>query len=274
MTIEKAVKLSNDELSSIATDLVRRAEAEDLTLKIVGGLGAYICCSHKESLLPLYGKVDRLGKDNATFADLDLIGFSRQQKQIQDFLVRMGYEPDRYVNALFAGSRNVFSHKDHGFHVDIFYDLLNFSHDVVLVDKNRNRLLTNGVTIFPTDLLLSKLQVHDVTRKDLVDIVLLLLGHTFSQDEGDNSINLNYVSSILADDWGFHYDAVSNLARAREESQSMAANGTIDEQTQKDVSDKIDYLLKAIASFPKTRSWEKRAKKGTSRQWYREVDEI
>lgn len=274
MTIEKTVKLSNDELSNIATDLVRKAEAESLTLKVIGGLGAYICCSHREEILPLYGKVNRLGKDGPTFADLDLIGFSKQQKQIQDFLVRMGYEPDRYVNALFAGSRNVFSHKDHGFHVDIFYDMLNFSHDVVLVDKNRNRLRTGSVTIFPTDLLLSKIQVHDVTRKDLVDIVLLLMGHDISQSEGHNSIDSNYVSSILADDWGFHYDAVSNLIKARDEATAMASDGTIGSHAQKDVSEKIDYLLKSIESFPKTRSWEKRAKKGTSKQWYREVDEI
>ncbi len=273
MTVEKAVRLSNEELSNIATDLVSRAASENITLKVIGGLATYIRCSSRSDILQLYGKVERLGKDKPTFADVDFIGFSRQEREIQKFMQGMGYEPDRYVNALFSGTRNVFSNSHDNFYVDVFYDTLNFSHDVVLVDRERNRLSSGAVTILPTDLMLSKLQVHDMTRKDLVDIVLLLLGHEFGEDSAD-SISAGYISSILADDWGFHYDAISNLEKARSESLSMLSSGVLSGKMQKDVNGKIDYLLRSIESSPKTRTWEKRAKKGTKKIWYREVDEL
>lgn len=274
MTAEKTVKLSNDELTSIATDLVRKAEAEDLTLKVIGGLATYISCSGKGDVHSLYGKVNRLGKDKPTFADLDLVGYSRQEREIQDFLQRMGYEPDRYVNALFSGTRNVFSNKHHKFYVDIFYDMLNFSHDIVLVDKTRNRLRTDGLTILPTDLLLTKLQVHDITRKDLVDIVLLLLGHDVREGGDVGAVDARYVSSLLADDWGFHFDALNNLKNAARESEKMAEQGVIGADLQREAAEKVTLLIQCIESCPKTRNWEKRARKGTRKPWYREVDEI
>ncbi len=274
MSVEKTVKLSNDELSGIATDLVRRAQAENLTLKVIGGLATYIRCSGREDVVSLYDRVNRLGRDKPTFADVDFVGSSKQEKDVQNFLQRMGYEPDRYVNALFSGTRNVFTNKRHNFYVDIFYDMLNFSHDVVLVSREMDRLNTDALTILPTDLLLSKLQVHEVTRKDLVDIVLLLLGHDVLEEEAGGTIGSKYVASTLGDDWGFYFDAVNNLEKAMAESQAMVNEGIIDMAMQKEVSDKMSLLLNSIENYPKTRNWEKRARKGTKKIWYREVDEI
>jgi hypothetical protein len=40
------------------------------------------------------------------------------------------------------------------------------------------------------------------------------------------------------------------------------------------VEAKIDNLLQAMENEPKTLAWKIRARVGTSRQWYRDVDEL
>jgi hypothetical protein len=36
----------------------------------------------------------------------------------------------------------------------------------------------------------------------------------------------------------------------------------------------MDKLLNVITNCPKTRKWEKRAKAGTNKPWYRDVEEV
>ena len=37
---------------------------------------------------------------------------------------------------------------------------------------------------------------------------------------------------------------------------------------------RISEFLKIVNEMPKSRAWEKRAKKGTAKPWYNEVDEV
>jgi hypothetical protein len=274
MPVQKAVRLSNGELLALTSDTVRAAEAENITLRATGGLAVYIRAATNENVSSLYSRIGRIGADGHDFGDIDFVGISEQETSVQQFFAKRGYEPDRYVNALFSGSRNMFLNRENGLQVDIFYDALRFSHDVVICDRNMNRLAGTSLTLLPTDLMLSKLQIHDVTRKDLLDMMILQLCHDCVPEENGDSIDLNYISSILSDDWGFYFDALNNLGKLKELSSSLSSEGVIGSSIHAEVLAKTETLLESIQKFPKTRNWEKRARKGTRKMWYREVDEI
>ena len=274
MPVQKTVKLSNQELLSVASEIVKAAEAEGITIRVTGGLAVYIRSAPDERTVSLYARMKRLGAGGPDFGDIDFVGLSRQETAVQQFFIRKGYESDRYVNALFSGSRNMFINREHGFHVDVFYDALCFSHDVIISDRSRNRLCTKSVTLLPTDILLSKLQIHDITRKDLLDLMILQFCHNFSTTDEPDAINLNYVSSLLSDDWGFYFDAISNLAKVKDLSALLLSERVIDSDLHDEVMRKTDMLLSRVSEFPKTKNWEKRSRKGTRKIWYREVDEI
>ncbi|MEM0448031.1 MAG: hypothetical protein QXT71_05730, partial [Thermoplasmata archaeon] len=116
-----------------------------------------------------------------------------------------------------------------------------------------------------------KLQIHDINRKDLVDLFVLFLAHDVSESEEENKINGKYVAEKLSDDWGFWYDATNNLKKVIEITQN---DTKIERQQFELVKERINRLLKIIDETPKTRAWEKRAKKGTSKPWYNEVEEV
>ena len=274
MPVHKTVRLSNQELADAASDIVKAAEAEGITIRVTGGLAGYIRSAPDERTVSLYARMNRLGAEGPDFGDIDFVGLSGQETAVQQFFIRKGYDSDRYVNALFSGSRNMFINREHGFHVDVFYDALCFSHDVIISDRSRNRLCTKSVTLLPTDILLSKLQVHNITRKDLLDLMILQLCHNFSTSDEPDAINLNYVSSLLSDDWGFYFDAISNLAKVKDLSALLLSERVIDADIHDEVMRKTDVLLSSVSEFPKTKNWEKRSRKGTRKIWYREVDEI
>jgi hypothetical protein len=54
----------------------------------------------------------------------------------------------------------------------------------------------------------------------------------------------------------------------------LASKEKITEEAKNIVAERVSKLLKTINETPKTKNWEKRAKIGTSKPWYREVEEV
>src|SRR5207245_5985659 len=82
------------------------------------------------------------------------------------------------------------------FHVDIFLDKLEFSHDVLFGKKPGNgRQELDSPTITLTDMVLEKLQIHRIARKDLVDLIVLFLGHDVkpSADSDHEAVDAGYI---------------------------------------------------------------------------------
>ncbi|MFX0197648.1 MAG: hypothetical protein ACFFCW_16130 [Candidatus Hodarchaeota archaeon] len=61
------------------------------------------------------------------------------------------------------------------------------------------------------DLLLAKLQIHEITDKDIKDLIVLLRAHKLGNRDDKEVINLDYVSIILSDDWSFWFDLKNKL---------------------------------------------------------------
>ena len=65
-----------------------------------------------------------------------------------------------------------------------------------------------------------------------------------------------------------------NLEKLEKFTESLKQEGVLTEQEANAVAEKARALAKALEEEPKTKKWKKRAKKGTSKKWYREVEEL
>ena len=86
---------------------------------------------------------------------------------------RVGYVPDKMFNATQGDRRLYFHSADGAYHLDIFIDRFVMSHELEL----GARLETEPMVLPAAELLLTKLQIAELNRKDAADTAMLLLGH-------------------------------------------------------------------------------------------------
>lgn len=125
-------------------------------------------------------------------------------------------------------------------------------------------------TITPSDLLLEKMQIVQITEKDLKDTMILLREHEIKEHEND-VINTKYIAKLLSNDWEFYYTVTTNLKKTKEFLNFFDA---LTDEDKNIISEKIDKLLDYIEREPKSLKWKARAKIGTRKKWYREVETI
>jgi hypothetical protein len=243
--------------------LVRLAEERGVVLRACGSVGLYYRLRHVPEARALYLLRDGSPRPAPQFKDLDLAGREKHSSKIYRLLVEeLGYSEDRETNALFGMYRNVYFHP--AFSIDIFYDVLRFSHEIPLKDR-----FPSGVTLTPEDLVLSKLQIHQTTPRDAMDLAAAAIGFPVAQ------LDRNYISTILGDDWGFWYDADVNLRRSIDLVSKLPTQGN---PTGAEVARRAEHRLREYIDFlgqmPKTRKWEKRKAKGIAEPWYEPVDEL
>jgi hypothetical protein len=243
--------------------IVSLAEERGIVLRACGSVGLYYRLRHDPGARAVYLLRDGTSRTAPLFKDLDLASREKHSSKIYKLLVQeLGYTEDRETNALFGMYRNVYFHPK--FSIDIFYDVLRFSHEIPLKDR-----FPPGVTLSTEDLVLGKLQIHKTTPRDLVDLAAAAMAfHVGSLDQ-------DYLVTILGDDWGFWYDSDQNLRRSIETVRTFPTDGDpakmeIASRAVRHLQEYLDFL----ARLPKTRKWEKRQAKGTSEPWFEDVDEL
>ena len=145
----------------------------------------------------------------------------------------------------------------------MFFDELHMAHDI----NFRGRLEIDYPTIPLVDMLLEKMQIVNIDDKDLVDTVVLLREHAVGSGDKE-TINVDYLASLCASDWGLWKTVTTNLEKVR----NFAYNATfLGKEDIDDVVSKVGAILEAINNKPKTTKWKLRAKVGERIKWYREV---
>jgi hypothetical protein len=260
----------DQKLVNAAISIVNKAKENNITLRILGALGIYINVLKDEELINKMKSIGRIGDVNL-FTDVDLIGYSNERKKIREFFEKeLKFYPDFYVNRLFGDRRLIFYDRHNNIKVDIFFDKLEFSHTINL----KGRLELSFPTLALEDLILEKLQIHEINRKDLVDLAILLLKYNVKDGKQDNCIDGSYIARILAEDWGFWYDAVNNLKKLEVFVNKLHEEKKLEDFEKSKILSEINNLLTIIDRTEKTKKWIERSKIGTSKKWYREVEEI
>jgi hypothetical protein len=121
------------------------------------------------------------------------------------------------------------------------------------------RLGLDSPTIPATDLLLTKLQVVELTAKDASDLAELLSHHALGSGPGDH-FDVAYIERLVADDWGLWRTVTGTLARLPE------LHAGVVEQSQ--------ALRKLLDDAPKGRRFRLRARLGERKRWYELPDEV
>jgi hypothetical protein len=265
-----AVNAGVDEFTRESLQIVSTANKKGIYLRILGSLSCYLRLKeHDWTASDLFLSLGRL-PDQTTFTDLDLVGYKKQRIDVMRVLeTELNLKPDQRFNAAFGGERLLY-YKDNKFTVDIFFDKLQYSHDVDF----RNRLELDYPTITVTDFVLEKLQIHEINRKDLIDLVVTFLYHRVGSGSDKRSIDADYISDLLSSDWGFWFDVTTNLEKTLQLCDVLLREGKLSSEQAGRSKSRISELLQIIEKTSKTDEWTKRAKVGTKKQWYRDVEEV
>jgi hypothetical protein len=272
--VEHYGKTVNDEVFiKDALRIIEEGEKSKVTLRLLGALAVKI---HSYEYSDLHVRLKRLGDEKQAFTDIDLMAYSKERVKVRKLMEdTLGFEHSRNFMLMHGKERLLYYHPEGLYHVDIFFDKLRFSHDIYFGSSpEKGRLRLDFPTISLTDLFLEKLQIHEINEKDIKDIIVLLRAHEIGQMDQKEVINAKYVAKILADDWGFWYDAKMNLHKVRSFTDDYQAKGILTSEDSTDIYDKTNRIIAFIDAEPKTKKWKKREKKGTGREWWRPVEAI
>jgi hypothetical protein len=240
--------------------LVDGAAGEGLTVRAVGSAGIRMHCARASAAM------DAAERDAK---DIDVVVRQADRARLRTWLEDRGWVVDRDVLIAMEGERFAFRHPATGLDLDVFVERLQFCHTIELGD----RWARHAPTLPIEDLLLAKLQVHELTRCDAIDAAIVLATHEVGAGDGDaERIDSDYVAGVLARDWGFHRDATANLERlsgaaASEDDLPVGSDGA------GRVREGAQRLLEAIGAAKKTMAWRMRARVGERMQWWEDVNE-
>jgi hypothetical protein len=189
----------------------------------------------------------------------------KQSKGLRELLDSLGYVPDKMFNATQGDRRLYFHAADGSYHLDIFVDRFVMSHELEL----GRRLETEPMVLPAAELLLTKLQIAELNRKDAADTAMLLLGHELADHDGPGLLNIAYVAEVCGEDWGFYTTLTDNLGKT----QALLGDILPDADQRQVVADRAGRLLVELEAAPKTRGWRRRARIGRRMRWYETPDE-
>ena len=66
------------------------------------------------------------------FTDIDFMAYFSQRHDVEQLFKRLGYVEDLRIKTVPGLRRSIFFHRDHPWHSDVFYDVLDFSHEIDL----------------------------------------------------------------------------------------------------------------------------------------------
>lgn len=243
-----------ERLRDEAHRILEEAERRGITLRLLGLQAVREHC-------PKFGHLlDEIGRG---YFDLDFLALSGQRSELKQLFTGMGYQIDRKTLIAAEGTRYHLKGPT-GTPVDVFIDALDFCHHIDL----RERLALDYPTIPLADLLLSKLQIVEITEKDVQDMLALLLEHEVGERDDTDMLNVHYIADLLAADWGFYQTVNHNLSIL---ASFLPSCGWLHISGKAIISGRIESLEKAIEMKDKTLGWKLRSKVGKRIIWYKQV---
>jgi hypothetical protein len=250
-------------LAEEAAKIVGIAKDEGIILRVMGACAVRIHCTKYRYLLEKFKR---------ELTDLDFVSYEIFEPVMEKFFGKLGYVSRTYMPKMWGRAgiikRHIYIGKKTGVIVDVFFDKLEMCHTIDF----KGRLEIDYPTISLADLLLEKAQIVKINEKDVKDIILLLREHEVGVIDAE-TINAAYIAKLLSNDWGFYYTVVTNLNNVKSFARAYAEREVLTKEDLEDISVKINKLLQFIEKEPKSMRWKLRAKIGTRKKWYNDVEE-
>ena len=248
------MSFTKQELTAELHRLVQTAESKNIQLRAIGGLAVRL----------------RYADDHPAFArdypDLDFVVARKQRREFETFMVEAGYTPHKQFNLLNGAHRQIYYQNETELKTDIFVGDFEMCHKIPLED----RLTADPLTIPLAELLLSKAQVVEINKKDLLDLTSLLLFNETGKD--DSCINLDQIGRLCSADWGLYKTVSINLGRVAD--LTTQADSALGESERSVVLARSKEIIKTFETMPKPLAWQLRDRVGTRVRWYEEVEEV
>ena len=266
--MEPGTRTLDDPLAE-ALRIVDAANERGLLLRLMGGMAVR---AHAP---------DWTHRTRRREVDLDFATRGKDRAAVFKLLEAEGYTPDKRHNAMFGGSQGWFVDVARRRPVDVLVDKLEMCHRIEFA----GRLERSSPTLPVADLLLSKLQIVKLNKKDLLDALILLAEHPLADDDGaadsrigQGTISIPRILAHTSGDWGWWRTVTGNLdkleaylATSLQPEDLDVGNG----RTAKlDPSAQIRELRAAIDAAPKSTGWKLRARIGERKTWYQEPEEV
>ena len=246
-------------LADVVTEGRRLVDStSEVPIRLLGGVGVAV---HDHGPVP--SALER------GYGDLDIVVPAKSTRQTAAAMAAAGYVPNERFNALHGAQRMLFYDTTNKRQVDVFVGVFSMCHRLDL---------SAGLGLHPyaldaADLLLTKLQIHEINRKDLVDAVRLVLTHP-NADLGPgagerDALSLERLRSVTSSDWGWFTTVTDNLQLVR-----TAAADLLDPEGAAVVQERVDEIDASLRGAPKTMRWKARSVVGRKTPWYELPEEV
>ncbi len=198
------------------------------------------------------------------YGDIDLVTPKGRSGAVAELLGGLGYLAEQRFNALHGSRRLMFFDGHHERRVDVFVGVFEMCHTLPLTA----RIELDPITVPAAELLLTKLQVVQLNRKDVGDALALMLVEPL-RDDDDAGINAGLVARLCAADWGLWRTCKQSLERLAHESETFGLGG----DAVATLRGRIAELWARIDAEPKSSKWRLRDRIGDRKRWYEEPEE-
>jgi hypothetical protein len=241
-----------EEMVAEGRRLVEIASKQKLTVRLLGGVAVYLKAPPGGPLLP------------RAIGDIDLAIKRGSRGAVAAVLTDEGYVPDEMFNALQGARRLLFYGEANGRKLDVFVGEFSMCHVIPITE----RLERDPITIPLAELLLTKLQIVELTERDQRDIYSLCYHHQVSNGDG-SEIEGDYVAEVCAKDWGLWRTAKATIERCK----TNVAGYGLEQPAVNLIVERLDLLWTGIEAAPKTARWRLRSRVGDRMRWYDEPEE-
>ncbi len=232
--------------------LIGAATAKGVTVRALGGVAVNLRSPAEGPLLP------------RPVGDIDLVTKRGSRTAVSNLLAEAGYVPDEMFNALHGAHRLLFYDEANRRKLDVFVGEFVMCHPIPIAD----RLERHPLTVPLAELLLTKLQIVELTERDQRDIYNLVYHHEVVTVEGEG-IEAGYVAEICARDWGLWRTARSTIERSRTD----VAGYSLDADASSVIAARLAAIWDRIEQAPKSTRWKLRSRVGDRVRWYEEPEE-
>ncbi len=235
--------------------LVAEAAARGLSIRLVGGVAFWLRVG--DQARELFAR---------TYPDLDIVAHKWRSRMLRTLLEELGYRPERTFNAMHGATRLLYRSPDNSYQIDVFLDELAMCHKLDL----GQRLDIEDLTLPAAELLLTKLQIHQLNRKDLIDILMLMSDHELADSDGPHLVNARRIEELCSQDWGLYTTVTDNLRVVENRTAGIVTDAALAETARS----RLEKLRVRLEKAPKTVSWNLRAKVGRRMAWYMLPEEV
>jgi len=231
-----------------AQRVVIAATEKGIDIRVAGSVGVHMHCPKSRDWMVL-----------PTLPVIELVGRQEQGESLVALLAHLGFEPRMRLFEM-RGVRHFIIHKaksDLVLHV--FLNAYEVFHRVEFLEV----LTREAVTLPPTHLLLSSLQVVDANEMFLREVGALLAEHDLGVGSQPETLDASHVTDVCAEDWGWFRTATTNLDMLM---QVLPFWKDLPDRDK--LRDRIGRLRKSIEGAPKSIRWQMRARVGEAVRWY------